>query len=172
MKKAFLLPVFLLSMCYLQAQPFPWERMSSKDSAFFAIAATPPMGWNSWNKFGCNVSEKLIKEVADAMYQSGMRDAGYQYVVIDDCWQVGRDEDGFILVDPERFPSGIKALADYIHAGSSKLDLFLRGSHTCQGRPAVAVINFRMPVNTLNGVSITPEVRLVRQPGTKCKGCL
>jgi len=136
MKKALLLPVFLLSMCYLQAQPFPWERMSSKDSAFFAIAATPPMGWNSWNKFGCNVSEKLIKEVADAMYQSGMRDAGYQYVVIDDCWQVGRDEDGNILVDPERFPSGMKALADYIHARGLKLGIYsCAGSHTCQGRP-------------------------------------
>ena len=55
------------------------------------LAATPPMGWNSWNKFGCHVSEDLIRQMADAMVKSGMKDAGYQYVVIDDCWQVERD---------------------------------------------------------------------------------
>ena len=55
------------------------------------LASTPPMGWNSWNKFGCNVSEDLIRQMADAMVKSGMKDAGYQYVVIDDCWQVERD---------------------------------------------------------------------------------
>jgi len=55
------------------------------------VALTPPMGWNSWNKFGCNVSEDMIKSMADAMVTSGMKDAGYQYVVIDDCWQVSRD---------------------------------------------------------------------------------
>ena len=59
-----------------------------------ALAQTPPIGWNSWNKFGCNVSEDLIKSVADAMASNGMKDAGYQYVVIDDCWQVSRDENG------------------------------------------------------------------------------
>ena len=80
---------------------------------FENIAQTPPMGWNSWNRFGCDVSEKLIKEIADAMVKSGMKDAGYQYIVIDDCWQVGRDSDGNIIPDPERFPSGIKALADH-----------------------------------------------------------
>src|SRR5256885_1660741 len=79
------------------------------------LAKTPPMGWNSWNKFGCNVSEKLIKEMADAMVTSGMRDAGYIYLVIDDCWQTGRDAEGNILPDPQRFPSGMKALSDYIH---------------------------------------------------------
>src|SRR5205814_7591642 len=56
-----------------------------------ALAMTPPMGWNSWNKFGCNVSDKLIREMADAMVSSGMKAAGYQYVNIDDCWQVSRD---------------------------------------------------------------------------------
>ena len=64
------------------------------------IALTPPMGWNSWNKFGCNVSEELIKSMADAMAASGMKDAGYQYVVIDDCWQVSRCENGLLdIVD-------------------------------------------------------------------------
>jgi len=55
------------------------------------LARTPPMGWNSWNRFGCNVSEQLIRSTADAMVASGMRDVGYHYVVIDDCWQVSRD---------------------------------------------------------------------------------
>ena len=64
---------------------------------FEGLAKTPPMGWNSWNKFACNVSEDLIKETADAMVASGMKDAGYEYVVIDDCWQIGRDSLGFIV---------------------------------------------------------------------------
>ena len=100
-----------------------------------SLAATPPMGWNSWNKFACNVSEDLIKSVADAMATNGMRDAGYQYVVIDDCWQVGRDENGFILADPQHFPSGIKALADYVHSKGLKFGLYSdAGAKTCAGR--------------------------------------
>src|SRR3990170_4788081 len=80
----------------------------------------PPMGWNSWNKFGCNVSEQLIKDAADAMVANGMKDAGYRYVVINDCWQVSRDASGRIVADPERFASGMKALADPIHAKGPK----------------------------------------------------
>lgn len=100
------------------------------------LAATPPMGWNSWNKFGCNVSEKLIKEMADAMVNSGMADAGYQYIVIDDCWQVGRDSAGNIIPDPKRFPDGIKALADYVHSKGLKFGIYsCAGSMTCQKRP-------------------------------------
>lgn len=100
------------------------------------LARTPPMGWNSWNKFGCNVSEKLIREVADALVSSGMRDAGYHYVVIDDCWQVARNADGTIKADPERFPSGMKALADYVHERGLKFGLYsAAGERTCQGRP-------------------------------------
>ena len=76
------------------------------------LAPTPPMGWNSWNKFGCNINEALVRKQADAMAASGMKAAGYQYIVIDDCWQKSRDENGNIVADPERFPSGIKALAD------------------------------------------------------------
>ena len=82
------------------------------------LAKTPPMGWNSWNRFGCNVSEDLVRKAADAMVQTGMKDAGYQYIVIDDCWQVSRDGDGNIVPDPVRFHSGIKALADYVHSVS------------------------------------------------------
>ena len=100
------------------------------------VALTPPMGWNSWNKFGCNVSEDMIKSMADAMVSSGMKDAGYQYVVIDDCWQVSRDENGFILADPKRFPSGIKALAEYVHSKGLKFGLYSdAGKKTCAGRP-------------------------------------
>jgi alpha-galactosidase len=100
------------------------------------LAKTPPMGWNSWNKFACNVSEELIKQVADAMATNGMKDAGYQYIVIDDCWQVDRDPQGNILADAKRFPSGIKALADYIHSKGLKFGIYSdAGTLTCQKRP-------------------------------------
>jgi alpha-galactosidase len=101
-----------------------------------ALALTPPMGWNSWNKFGCNVDESLIRQTADAIVSSGMKDAGYQYVVIDDCWQVSRDRSGNILADPQRFPSGIKALADYVHSRGLKFGIYSdTGTKTCAGRP-------------------------------------
>jgi alpha-galactosidase len=100
------------------------------------LAKTPPMGWNSWNKFGCNVSEQLVREIADAMVASGMKDAGYQFVVIDDCWQVERDALGRIVPDARRFPSGMKALADYVHGKGLKFGLYSdAGSKTCEGRP-------------------------------------
>lgn len=100
------------------------------------LARTPPMGWNSWNKFGCNVSEDLIKSVADAMVSTGMRDAGYQYLVIDDCWQVDRDPQGNIVPDAKRFPSGIKSLADYVHGKGLKFGIYSdAGTGTCQNRP-------------------------------------
>jgi alpha-galactosidase len=100
------------------------------------LARTPPMGWNSWNKFACNVSEDLIKQAADAMVSSGMQDAGYQYVVIDDCWQVDRDAQGNIVPDAKRFPSGIKALADYVHGKGLKFGIYSdAGTGTCQNRP-------------------------------------
>src|SRR5437868_13071190 len=82
---------------------------------FENLALTPPMGWNSWNGFGCQVDEKLIRETADAIVSSGMKDDGYQYVVIDDCWHGERDEQGFIKPNSHHFPSGMKALGDYIH---------------------------------------------------------
>ena len=106
------------------------------DASRAALALTPPMGWNSWNKFGCDVSEQLIRETADAMVRSGMRDAGYQYVNIDDCWHGQRDSLGFIQPDPARFPSGMKALADYVHAHGLKLGIYSdAGSKTCGGKP-------------------------------------
>jgi alpha-galactosidase len=100
------------------------------------LAQTPPMGWNSWNKFGCNVSEQLIRETADAIVNSGMQAAGYKYVNIDDCWQVSRDVHGTIVADPAKFPSGIKALADYVHSKGLKLGVYTdAGTLTCEKRP-------------------------------------
>lgn len=99
------------------------------------LALTPPMGWNSWNHFGCRVDETVIRGAADAMVASGMRDVGYQYVIIDDCWQGERDELGFIRPDPKRFPSGMKALADYVHGKGLKLGIYSdAGAKTCGGR--------------------------------------
>ncbi len=101
-----------------------------------SLAKTPPMGWNSWNKFGCNINETIIKEMADAMVKSNMKDAGYEYLVIDDCWQVSRDKDGNIVVDPNHFPSGMKALSDYVHSKGLKFGIYsCAGSKTCQGKP-------------------------------------
>ncbi|MGH7651155.1 MAG: glycoside hydrolase family 27 protein [Gemmatimonadaceae bacterium] len=101
-----------------------------------SLALTPPMGWNSWNHFGCNVSDSLIRGTADAMVTSGMRDVGYRYVVIDDCWQVSRDSKGTIVADSVRFPHGIKALADYVHSKGLKFGIYTdAGTKTCQGRP-------------------------------------
>jgi len=103
---------------------------------FEALAKTPPMGWNSWNKFACNVNEKLIRETADAMVSTGMQAAGYTYVNIDDCWHGARDSLGFIHPDSARFPSGMKALADYIHAKGLKVGIYSdAGDKTCGGHP-------------------------------------
>jgi alpha-galactosidase len=103
---------------------------------FEGLALTPPMGWNSWNKFACNVDEDMIRQMADAMVSSGMKDAGYTYINIDDCWHGERDSLGFIHPDEKRFPSGMKALADYLHSKGLKLGIYSdAGSQTCGGRP-------------------------------------
>ena len=100
------------------------------------LLPTPPMGWNSWNRFGCQINEALIKQTADSMVASGMKDAGYEYIILDDCWQTSRDSIGNIQADPENFPSGIKKLADYIHSKGLKIGIYSdAGSHTCEGRP-------------------------------------
>jgi alpha-galactosidase len=94
------------------------------------------MGWNSWNRFACNVNEDLVKSAADALVSSGMKDAGYEYVVIDDCWQVSRDAAANIVADAKTFPSGIKALADYVHSKGLKFGIYSdAGTKTCAGRP-------------------------------------
>jgi alpha-galactosidase len=101
------------------------------------LGLTPQMGWNSWNHFGCNINEKLIQQTADIIVSSGLAAAGYQYVNLDDCWQVSRDADGTIQADPHDFPSGIQALADYVHSKNLKFGLYSdAGGNTGGGRPA------------------------------------
>ena len=118
----FLLCLVSVSAC---AQKFP------------DLALTPPMGWNSWNKFGNAVNEELIRQTADAMISSGMKDAGYEYINIDDTWEGERDAQGFIQVDSQKFPSGMKALADYVHSKGLKLGIYSdAGYKTCGGKPA------------------------------------
>lgn len=125
MKKSLLLGlVMVLGFCHVMSQKFE------------GIALTPPMGWNSWNKFQCDINEHLIREIADAMVSSGMRNAGYQYIVIDDCWHGERDSLGFIKPNPDRFPSGMKALADYVHSKGLKFGIYSdAGNTTCAGYP-------------------------------------
>jgi alpha-galactosidase len=100
--------------------------------------SAPVMGWNSWNRFGCNIDENLIKATADAMVSTGLRDSGYTYVNIDDCWMASaRDANGRLRPDPVRFPGGIAAVADYVHARGLKLGIYSSaGTVTCQGLPA------------------------------------
>ena len=128
---------FCLALSFFVSVSFAQETHSPSAG----LALTPPMGWNSWNKFACNVSADVIKQAADAMVSSGMKDAGYQYIVIDDCWQVSRDRDGNIQSDPKTFPAGIKAVADYVHSKGLKFGIYSDGgTKTCQGRPALVRI--------------------------------
>ena len=86
----------------------------------------PPMGWNTWNTFGHNISDQLVRESADAFEQLGLKEAGYQYIVIDDCWsRKTRDpETDRIVPDPVKFPNGMKALADYVHSKGLKFGMY------------------------------------------------
>ena len=101
------------------------------------LALTPPMGWNSWNAFQANINESTIKAIADAMVSTGMRDAGYKYLVLDDGWMAKkRDTTGRLVADPEKFPGGMKAIGDYIHSKGLKFGIYeCRGYLTCQGLP-------------------------------------
>lgn len=92
------------------------------------LAKTPPMGWNSWNAFALDINSKIVKAVADSMVSKGLAAAGYQYIVIDDGWQISRDNNGKIIADSTRFPEGIKYLADYVHSKGLKF-----GIYTCCG---------------------------------------
>jgi len=121
-----LLPVIAcIFSCSLVAQKIP------------DLALTPPMGWNSWNTFQTNINEQMIHDMADVMVSSGMKDAGYTYIVLDDGWmKKARDSSGNLVADPVKFPSGMKALADYLHAKGLKLGLYnCAGTKTCAGYP-------------------------------------
>lgn len=103
-----------------------------------SVALTPPMGWSSWNLFRNKISENLIKEIADAMKNSGLTEAGYTYVNIDDCWQAStRDAEGKLQCDKVNFPSGIKALSEYVNECGLKLGIYSsNGTLTCEDYPA------------------------------------
>ncbi|MFF9838191.1 glycoside hydrolase family 27 protein [Streptomyces sp. NPDC013740] len=116
-----------LTACAAAFAPTPAE------AAPGSPALTPPMGWNSWNSFGCGITEAQVREAADAMVSSGMKDAGYRYVVVDDCWfDPQRDASGGLRADPVKFPSGMKALGDYIHGKGLKFGIYQApGERTC-----------------------------------------
>ncbi|KAD3641939.1 hypothetical protein R6Q59_004544 [Mikania micrantha] len=97
------------------------------------LAHTPPMGWNSWNHFSCNINETVIRETADALVSTGLAKLGYKYVNIDDCWaEKTRDQQGNLVARKSTFPSGIKALADYVHNKGLKLGIYGdSGTMTC-----------------------------------------
>ncbi|HYK43771.1 MAG TPA: glycoside hydrolase family 27 protein, partial [Parafilimonas sp.] len=117
--------IFLSAALQLHAQKFE------------GLALTPPMGWNSWNTFNTKISEDLVKHTADIMVSSGMKDAGYVYLVLDDGWMSKeRDKNGNLVADPEKFPHGMKAVADYVHSKGLKFGLYnCAGTLTCAGYP-------------------------------------
>ena len=144
MRKLYLILFAVSAILVAAAAPAAGHETLKLDAPKPLLAPTPPMGWNSWNKFGCNIDEVLVRKQADAMVASGMKAAGYQYLVIDDCWQKSRDENGNIVADPERFPSGIKALADDLHARGLKFGIYSdAGALTCGGRPGSAGHEFQ-----------------------------
>ncbi|XP_057850454.2 alpha-galactosidase [Cryptomeria japonica] len=101
------------------------------------VARTPPMGWNSWNHYGCNINERIVRDTADHLASSGLSGMGYKYVNIDDCWaEPNRDSNGRLVPSHSKFPSGIKALADYVHSKGLKLGIYSdAGYYTCQKQP-------------------------------------
>lgn len=110
---------------------------SAPAQKFEGLAQTPPMGWNSWNTFATHIDEELIKGVAEAMIENGMRDAGYNYINLDDGWMTReRDPEGNLVPDPDKFPSGLKALSDYLRARGFKFGVYGdAGKLTCAGYP-------------------------------------
>lgn len=125
MRKTSIILFILFSSVIAQAQKFE------------GLALTPPMGWNSWNTFRTDINEQLIREIADMLVSSGMRDAGYTYLVLDDGWMtMQRDSQGNLVPDPEKFPGGLKALVDYVHAKGLKFGMYnCAGTLTCQKFP-------------------------------------
>lgn len=101
------------------------------------VKLTPPMGWNSWNTFGDKINEQLIFDTADIMVEKGLLAKGYEYLVIDDCWSLKeRDSNERLVADPEKFPHGMKAVADYVHSKGLKFGMYsCAGNLTCAGYP-------------------------------------
>jgi alpha-galactosidase len=116
---------------------FAWLCATAFAQKFDGLARTPPMGWNTWNTFAGDISETLIKEAAESMIASGMLDAGYTYIVIDDTWsKKERDAQGGLVADPKKFPGGMKALGDWLHERGFKFGLYsCAGPRTCGDYP-------------------------------------
>jgi len=123
--KKLMIAVVVFACVKLQAQKFE------------GLAATPPMGWNSWNTFQTKIDEDLVKSTADLFVSAGLKDAGYNYIVLDDGWMtMERDKDGNLVPDPAKFPHGMKALAEYVHSKGLKFGLYnCAGTKTCAGYP-------------------------------------
>lgn len=111
-------------------------RRGRREALENGLGRTPQMGWNSWNHFYCEISEEIIRETADALINTGLAQLGYKYVNIDDCWaELNRDYQGNMVPNKRTFPSGIKALADYVHAKGLKLGIYSdAGTQTCSNK--------------------------------------
>jgi alpha-galactosidase len=135
------LALVLIALAAVLSWPSPAPRTLDN-----GLARTPPMGWNSWNQVRCHdLTEQVVRDAADALASTGMRDAGYHYVVVDDCWQApARGADGALLADPARFPGGMAALAAYVHSRGLRFGIYaVPGSATCamanDGYPAKGI---------------------------------
>ncbi|QWF82820.1 glycoside hydrolase family 27 protein [Amycolatopsis sp. CA-230715] len=123
-----MLVLAVLAAALTWASPLPEPPLAN------GLARTPPMGWNSWNQTRCyGLTERAVREAADALVRTGMRDAGYRYVVVDDCWQdFTRGARGELRANPQRFPGGIAALAEYVHRRGLLFGIYsVPGSSTC-----------------------------------------
>ena len=127
----------LVWMCF----SFPGSPASAQDdlplhTTLSTTAPIPPMGWAGWNRYLCDYDESTIREQADALVSSGMRELGYRYVLIQECIAPRRNPDGTLFIDPVRFPHGLKALVDFIHSRNLKAGVYTDvGAHTCFGEP-------------------------------------
>lgn len=118
------------ALVFLLLTVFSWH--ANAQESWDDLARNPPMGWNSWNTFRLEINGDLVKEIADLFVDGGFKEAGYEYIVIDDGWQISRDEEGNIVVNPDKFPSGIKPVADYIHSKGLKVGIYSdAGTMTC-----------------------------------------
>ncbi|KAG8373481.1 hypothetical protein BUALT_Bualt11G0028700 [Buddleja alternifolia] len=122
--------LFLIITCTATATE---SIISRRDLLGNGLASTPPMGWNSWNHFNCKIDENIIKQTADSLVSTGLSKLGYKYVNIDDCWaEISRNDKGELVPKKSTFPSGMKALADYVHSKGLKLGIYSdAGYYTC-----------------------------------------
>lgn len=116
-----------------------------------AVAVTPQMGWDNWNAFGCDVSEDLLLGTATRMVELGLRDVGYYYIVLDDCWSNGRYPNGTLMPDFTKFPNGMAHVADQIHALGLGFGMYSdAGKYTC-GQYAGSLGYEQLDANTFAG---------------------